>query len=155
MKVILVEPLIPQNTGNILRTCIAVGASLLLLRPHFSLSDSKMRRAGLDYARKSPPQEIESLDEELEQSSSFFFFSSKKHKTSHTLLTSYTEISYEKESLLIFGNEEKGLPESLWNRFPNQFVTIPMEKECRCLNLAKACAIALFEVRRQLNAACK
>ncbi|MEL7431721.1 MAG: TrmH family RNA methyltransferase [Chlamydiota bacterium] len=147
MIIILFQPLIPQNTGNIIRTCAALEASLLLVGPlGFRTSDRMMRRAGLDYGKNRPFEVIDDLPKYLASKSSFYFFSSKKEAKK-----SYTEASYTEETVLIFGNEKEGLPKSLWERWPERFVTIPMAPRCRCLNLSNACAVAGFEMRRQLQ----
>lgn len=146
MRIVLYQPEIPQNTGNIVRTCSATACGLTLVRPlGFSTSDRQLKRAGLDYWEGVDVEEIDDLDEYLNRSSSpFYFFSSKAKKL-------YTDVSYSEDSLLIFGSETRGLPEKFWNKWQNQFVTIPMAKNARCLNLSNAAAIALYEAKRQLH----
>ncbi len=144
MKIVLVHPQIPQNTGNIIRTCVAVGASLALVPPYgFSISDRYMKRAGLDYVPSFPIEEIDDIEKYLENSSSFFLFSSKGK-------VAYTDVTYQKDSMLIFGSETTGIPEKIMEKWADRLVTIPMEQECRCLNLSNACAIAAYEMRRQV-----
>ena len=139
MKVVLVHPEIPQNTGNIARTCAATNTGLVLVRPlGFSLSDRQMKRAGLDYWKSVSLEVVDELH--LEQP--FFFFSSKAKRV-------YTEASYPKNSLLIFGSETSGLPAEFWEKYPDHFYRIPMVEGERCLNLSSSAAIVLYEALRQ------
>lgn len=144
MKVILYQPQIPQNTGNVVRTCSVTGTGLVLVRPlGFSVSDRWLKRAGLDYWEGVDVQIIDDLEELLQKSdSSFFFFSSKATKL-------YTEVEYKTDSILVFGSETCGLPESYWNRWPDRFVKIPMLPEARCLNLATSVGVGVYEAIRQ------
>jgi tRNA (cytidine/uridine-2'-O-)-methyltransferase len=142
MKVVLVHPQIPQNTGNIARTCAAANAKLVLVRPlGFSLSDRQMKRAGLDYWDRVAVETIEDLDAWLigEKSRSVFFFSSKA-------TASYTEASFTDDAILIFGSETEGLPEALWQKYPTRFFTIPMADGQRCLTSPPA--PPLFSMKR-------
>lgn len=146
MQIILYQPEIPQNTGNIVRTCSATGASLVLIPPlGFSLSNRKLKRAGLDYWQEVPISLETDLEMFLENSSKpFYFFSSKaKH--------SYSDIRFEPNSQLIFGSETHGLPTSIHHRWENRFYRIPMLSQARCLNLANSVAIVLYEALRQQN----
>lgn len=147
MKIILFQPQIPQNTGNIVRTCSAAGASLLLVRPlGFSTASRHLKRAGLDYWSGVDVEEIDDLFEYLiPQEHPFFFYSSKATKL-------YTEAPYTKDSLLIFGSETSGLPPLYFEKWPDRFYTIPMHKQARCLNLANSAAIVLYEALRQTDA---
>jgi len=143
MKIVLYQPQIPQNTGNIIRTCAATGAPLVLVKPlGFSTSNKMMRRAGLDYLQDASIEEIDNLDKIL--TGSFFFFSSKASKL-------YTDVSYTESSLLIFGNETSGLPPYLHEKYPEKFVRLPMRDGARCLNLSNSVAIALYEAIRQTD----
>jgi len=144
MKIVLFQPQIPQNTGNIARSCAATGTGLVLVRPlQFSLSNRYMKRAGLDYWDSVSLELIDDLPAFLEATETpFFFFSSKAPRL-------YTEASYTANSLLIFGSETEGLPETFWNRYPDCFYRIPMAREQRCLNLASSAAIGLYEALRQ------
>ena len=146
MKIILFQPQIPQNTGNIARTCAATGSSLLLVRPlGFSTNNRWLKRAGLDYWAGVEVEEIDDLQTYLEQTNSpFFFFSSKSQ-------TPYTKASYPPDALLIFGSETHGLSPVFWERWKNRFYTIPMAEGQRCLNLANSAAIVLYEALRQTN----
>lgn len=144
MKIVLYRPQIPQNTGNIARTCGATNAGLVLVGPlGFSLADRYMKRAGLDYWDRVDVQTIDDLDTWLiQEEKPFFFFSSKACNL-------YTEAPITPESLLIFGSETEGLPEYLWEKYPDRFYTIPMAEGQRCLNLASSAAIVLYEALRQ------
>lgn len=144
MKIVLFQPQIPQNTGNIARSCAATGSSLLLVRPlGFSTNDRWLKRAGLDYWASVEIEEIDDLGAYLEKTqSSFFFFSSKAKAL-------YTEASYAPDSLLIFGSETSGLDPAFYQRWPEKFHTIPMAPHQRCLNLANSAAIVLYEALRQ------
>jgi tRNA (cytidine/uridine-2'-O-)-methyltransferase len=144
MKIVLFQPQIPQNTGNIARTCAATNSSLLLVRPlGFSTQNRWLKRAGLDYWSDVQVEEIDNLSLYLEQTASpFFFFSSKTD-------TPYTNATYTPDSLLIFGSETSGLDLSFWQRWPERFYTIPMTSGQRCLNLANSAAIVLYEALRQ------
>jgi tRNA (cytidine/uridine-2'-O-)-methyltransferase len=144
MKVILFEPQIPQNTGNVVRTCKVVGASLLLVRPlGFSVSDKALKRAGLDYWDGVGVEIIDDLYTYLETlEHPFYFFSSKAKK-------SYTEVAYSNDAHLIFGSETKGLNPIFFERWPQHFITLPQKPHTRCLNLSNAVAVGLYEAWRQ------
>jgi tRNA (cytidine/uridine-2'-O-)-methyltransferase len=145
MEIILFQPQIPQNTGNIVRTCSATRSSLVLVRPlGFSTNSRHLKRAGLDYWEGVDVKEIDDLPAYLKAHSSFFFFSSKSTRP-------YTEARCEPHSLLIFGSETTGLPASYRERWPDRFFTIPMAPEARCLNLANSAAIVLYEALRQIQ----
>ncbi len=144
MQIILFQPEIPQNTGNIVRTCAATGASLILVRPlGFSLSNRYLKRAGLDYWEDVSISEIDDLAQFLDQTNDpFVFFSSKATK-------SYTDAPFSSNSLLIFGSETQGLPPYFHEKWPHLFYTIPMKSNARCLNLANSAAIVLYEALRK------
>ena len=144
MQIILYQPEIPQNTGNILRTCHLTGCDLFIVPPlGFSLSSKFLKRAGLDYFNKTKIQTIENLPIFLKKTKNpFYFFSSKANK-------SYIDIDYPKNSILIFGSETKGLPPFFLEKWKERFVCIPMKKNSRCLNLSNAAAIAIYEALRQ------
>lgn len=144
MKVVLFEPQIPQNTGNIVRTCSAVGAELFLVRPlGFHVTDRWLKRAGLDYWGGVTVTIIDDLPHLLKNTFDRFFFYSSHAKSN------YTEIEYKKNDAFIFGSETSGLPEKFWKEWPELFYTIPKKKETRCLNLANAVSIVLYEAWRQ------
>lgn len=140
-NVILVNPEIPQNTGNIARTCVATNTLLTLVRPlGFSLSSKHVKRSGLDHWDKLQLQVVDSLEEVLRDN--FYFFSSKATKP-------YTDISFTQNDLLVFGSETAGFPEDCWKKHPDKFYTIPMIPDFRSLNLSNAVAIVLYEALRQ------
>lgn len=145
LNIVLVEPQIPQNTGNISRTCAVTGARLHLIKPFgFEISDRHLKRAGLDYWDKLDISYYESLSEFFEKNSegSFFYFTTKGCHV-------HSGISYPDNSYLIFGREDKGLPEELLHSNPESCVRIPMRNELRSLNLSNSAAIAVYEVLRQ------
>jgi tRNA (cytidine/uridine-2'-O-)-methyltransferase len=146
MKIILYQPCIPQNTGNIVRTCAVTGNELILVPPlGFSINDRWLKRSGLDYWEDVQVKTIENLEEWLEKTENdFIFFSSKATQL-------YTEVSYSPQDALIFGSETSGLPEQFFLRWPERFVRIPMVPEVRCLNLATSVGIAVYEAWRQNN----
>ncbi|HEX2582922.1 MAG TPA: tRNA (cytidine(34)-2'-O)-methyltransferase [Chlamydiales bacterium] len=142
MKIVLFQPQIPQNTGNIARTCAATNAGLILVRPlGFSLADRHMKRAGLDYWDRVSLEVVDTVEDILPRGSCFFF-SSKAKKI-------YSSASFPSDSLLIFGSETEGLPKDLFENYPERFYTIPMATGQRCLNLASSVAIVLYEALRQ------
>jgi tRNA (cytidine/uridine-2'-O-)-methyltransferase len=146
MKIILFQPQIPQNTGNIVRTCACTGTELILVRPlGFSINDRWLKRAGLDYWDNVSMEIIDDLESYLKQSSSRFFFFSSKAKAL------YTQVNYQKEDMLVFGSETAGLPPHFFDLWPDRFVKIPMVSEVRCLNLATSVGIGLYEAIRQTS----
>ena len=147
VNIVLVEPEIPQNTGNIVRTCAATGTRLHIVKPMgFEIDDKKLKRAGLDYWHFLNIQYYESLDDFFEKNKDgrFFYLSSKAP-------TAYTEVSYKDNDFLIFGKETKGLPEKLLMEHPERAVRIPMISSARCLNLSNSAAIVVYEALRQQN----
>ncbi len=144
MKIVLFEPQIPQNTGNILRTCSVTGFELVLIRPlGFSFSDRYLKRAGLDYIDEVNVSFFDDLSSYLNQEQSpFYFFSSHGKKL-------YTEPNYTENCALIFGAETHGLPSFVVEKHPEKIVTIPMRTGVRCLNLSNTVAIASYEALRQ------
>lgn len=145
MHIVLVEPEIPQNTGNIARTCAATGAMLHLIKPlGFSLEDKYLKRAGLDYWNLMRYRVYENWQEFLEQNpgAQLRYFSTKAPRD-------YAQTRYEDGMYLVFGKETKGLDEELLRREYERCVRIPMQAEARSLNLSNSVAIALFEALRQ------
>lgn len=144
MNIVLFQPEIPQNTGNIVRTCAVTGANLYLVRPlGFQISDRHLKRAGLDYWEDVNIIFIDDIHSFLDnEKRRFFFFSSHADKT-------YSDIAYRADDFLIFGSETSGLPEVFWKKWPELFATIPQRKQARCLNLANAVSIVLYEAWRQ------
>jgi tRNA (cytidine/uridine-2'-O-)-methyltransferase len=144
MKIILFKPEIPQNTGNIIRTCNVTNTNLSIVTPaSFSFSKRQLKRASLDYFQFEI-EKIDDLEKYLEDKKNFYFFSSKANKI-------YSDVKYEKDSILIFGNETSGLPDIFFEKYSEKFVTIPMKKDARCLNLSNSCSIVLYEAYRQNN----
>ena len=145
LNLVLVEPEIPQNTGNIARTCAATGAALHLVEPlGFRPDDKKLKRAGLDYWHLLDITYYRDLNDFFERNKggSFFFFSTKgTHR--------HSDVSYPDNSFLVFGKETRGLPEELLMQYPDQTLRIPMIAEARSLNLSHSAAIAAYEVLRQ------
>lgn len=147
--IVLVEPEIPQNTGNIGRTCVATGSKLWLVRPlGFELSDRQLKRAGLDYWEHLQFEILPSLDEMLDvlQSRRLWFFSKKAEQ-------SYADVCYERDDVLVFGKETQGLPDSIVKGRTSECVRIPMAEEARSLNLAVSVAIGCYECVRQTGSA--
>lgn len=149
LNVVLVEPEIPQNTGNIIRTCANTGAKLHLIRPlGFSLSDKYLKRSGLDYfdiADISYYNCFEELNERFKNSQ--FFYSTTKGKNR------YTDVNYSDGCFLVFGKETRGLPLDLIEKNLDHTIRIPMidNENARCLNLANSVAIVVYEALRQLK----
>lgn len=145
LNIVLVEPQIPQNTGNISRTCAVTGAKLHLVRPFgFEITDKHLKRAGLDYWDKLDITYYDSLDDFFEKNKDghFFYFTTKGRNI-------HSDAEYPDNSYLIFGREDKGLPEALLYQNPESCVRIPMRNELRSLNLSNSVAIAVYEVLRQ------
>ena len=145
INIVLVEPEIPQNTGNIARTCAATGASLHLVKPlGFEIDDRKLKRAGLDYWDKLDITYYEGLDDFFAKNpdADFYCFTTKARHV-------YSDISYPKRVFLMFGKETKGLPEELLFANPDRCVRIPMRDTLRSLNLSNSAAVAVYEVFRQ------
>ncbi len=147
LNIVLHEPEIPQNTGNIARTCAAVGADLHLIRPlGFETSDRYLKRAGLDYWKLLEIYYYDDLDEFL-----------SKHRTAQLVFLStkagvpYHHVSYAPDCFLVFGKETAGLPEELLRRNLEHCARIPMRSNARSLNLSNAVAIVAYEALRQLD----
>ncbi len=144
LNIVMVEPQIPQNTGNVARTCAATGARLHLVGPMgFRIDDAKLKRAGLDYWHLLDITYYENLDEFFAKNSGeFYYFSTKARHV-------YSEMEYPDNSYLFFGKETAGLPEELLAANPDRCVRIPMISEARSLNLSNSIAIGVYEVLRQ------
>ena len=145
LNVVLVEPEIPQNTGNIARTCAATGARLHLVRPlGFSISEKAVKRAGLDYWDLLDITVYDSTEDFFEKTKGgqYYYFSTKAQHI-------HSDISYPDGAYLLFGKETAGLPEKLLHDNPDTAVRIPMISEARSLNLSNSVAVALYEVLRQ------
>lgn len=147
INIVLCEPEIPQNTGNIARTCAAVGASLHLIKPlGFEIDDRKLKRAGLDYWHLLDITYYDGLDDFFAKNpdAAVYFFSTKAPK-------SFSEVTYPEKVYLMFGKETAGLPEELLLSHPDTTVRIPMRDHLRSLNLSNSVAVAVYEVLRQRN----
>ena len=145
LNIVLVEPEIPQNTGNIARTCAATGARLHIVKPMgFTPTDKHLKRAGLDYWHYLDITYYENIEELFEKNRGgmFYYFSTKAPRA-------YTEISYPDNCYIVFGKETKGLPEKLLFENPDTTVRIPMITGIRSLNLSNSVAIAAYEILRQ------
>ena len=150
INIVLVEPEIPQNTGNIARTCAITGAKLHLVHPlGFKINEKAIKRAGLDYWDKLEIEEHDSLEKFLEKykpEENNMFFATTKGKTK------YTDIDYAKmeEVFILYGKETKGLPEWLLEKYLNKkTIRIPMLPTLRSLNLSNSVAIITYEILRQ------
>ena len=147
LNIVLVEPEIPQNTGNILRTCAATGSTLHLVRPlGFSLEDKYLKRSGLDYWDIANIQYYDSFEEVVEKNpNGTFFYATTKVDQAHS------DVKYVDNSFIVFGKETKGLPESPIKANLETCIRIPMKKECRSLNLANTVNLVAYEILRQKN----
>lgn len=146
MRIVLVEPEIPQNAGNIARTCAVTGSSLFLIHPlGFSTDDKYLKRAGLDYWDKLDLYYYDSLTDLFSDypESTFYFASTKAY-------ISYDSAEYNYDDFLVFGKETAGLPEELLLKNIDRCIRIPMFDEIRSLNLSNSVAIIVYEALRQL-----
>ena len=149
LNVVLVEPEIPQNTGNIIRTCAATGTTLHLVRPlGFSLEDKYLKRSGLDYWDIANIQYYDSFEEVVEKNpNGTFFYATTKVNQAHS------DVKYVENSFIVFGKETKGLPETLIKENLETCIRIPMLniEKARSLNLSNSVAIVVYEALRQLD----
>ncbi len=148
LNIVLVEPEIPQNAGNIVRTCAVTGAKLHMVRPlGFEVSDKYLKRAGLDYWHFVDISYYDSIEEVMDKfynGNNFYFFSTKA-KIIHS------DAKYNDGDFLVFGKETKGLPEPLLEKHYNECVRLPMMNECRSLNLSNSVCVGVYEAFRQLG----
>ena len=145
MEIVLVEPEIPPNTGNIARTCALTNNRLHLIKPlGFSLEDRYMKRAGLDYWNEVEVKVWDSFDDLYEALGPrrYWLATTKAHQSHH-------EVEYHKDDVLVFGRETKGLDDSILNRFPDTHIRIPMKDLGRSLNLSNSVAVIVYEALRQ------
>ena len=148
MNIVLLEPEIPMNTGNIGRTCVAAGASLHLIKPlGFETDDKSIRRSGLDYWQALDVHYHESFERFLERTSAAqnLYMATTKAKTL------YTDVNFEENSFILFGKESAGIPEEILVEYEQACIRIPMREGYRSLNLANAAAIVLYEAMRQYH----
>lgn len=144
LNIVLFEPQIPQNTGNIARTCAVTGAGLHLVRPFgFEITDKNLKRAGLDYWDKLDISYYDNVADFFERNSgNYFYFTTKGRKV-------YSDVNYPDNSYIIFGREDKGIDEKILFENEQSCVRIPMRNNLRSLNLSNSVAIAVYEVLRQ------
>lgn len=145
LNIALIEPEIPQNTGNIARTCAATGARLHLVEPMgFKITDKQVKRAGLDYWDKLDITYYKDIDEFFERTkgAEFFYFTTKAEQA-------HSDIQYPNNCFLVFGKETKGLPEELLKANHDRCVRLPMRGIIRSLNLANSVCAGAYEVLRQ------
>ncbi len=145
INIVLLEPQIPQNTGNIARTCAATGASLHLIRPMgFEVDDKKLKRAGLDYWHALDITYYDGIEDFKAKNpdAEIYYFSTKAQSR-------YSDVSYPEKVYLMFGREDAGLPEELLLKNREKCVRMPMRTSLRSLNLSNTVAIAVYEVLRQ------
>ena len=147
INIVLVEPEIPQNAGNILRTAMATNSKVYFVKPlGFSLDDKNFKRAGMDYLKNADFTIVESFEEvyNANKDKKFFFASTKaKHR--------YDEVEYPEDSFIVFGKESFGLRESLLKAHYDDCVRIPMVANARSLNLSNSVALTLYEALRQTD----
>lgn len=148
LNIVLVEPEIPQNAGNIARTCAVTGSRLHMVRPlGFEVSDKYLKRAGLDYwhfVDISYYDSIEELMDKFYNGSNFYFFSTKAKKN-------HSDANYKDGDFLVFGKETKGLPEDLLKKHYDECVRLPMMGETRSLNLSNSVCVGVYEALRQMG----
>lgn len=145
LNIVLVEPEIPQNTGNIGRTCVATGTVLHLVKPlGFEVTDKQLKRSGMDYWKDLEVYYYENLQEflDIHKDKEMYFFSTKSKKN-------HTEVNYPDDVYLLFGKESKGLPEDLLLPNLDRCVRIPMLGNTRSLNLSNSVAVGVYEYYRQ------
>ena len=145
LNIVLVEPQIPQNTGNVARTCAATGARLHIVKPMgFEIDDKKLKRAGLDYWYLLDITYYDNLADFFEKNKDgeFFYFTTKGKKI-------HSDAKYPDNAYIVFGREDAGLDEGLLHDNPDSCVRLPMIPEARSLNLSNTVAIATYEVLRQ------
>ena len=147
LNIVLVEPEIPQNTGNIVRTCAATGTILHLVGPlGFSIEDKYLKRAGLDYWNDAEIKNYSSLDEFINKyGNNKFYYSTTK------AICNYSDVKFEDHCFVLFGKESAGLPEELLKENKENCIRIPMKEGIRSLNLSNSVAIVVYESLRQQN----
>ena len=144
LNIVLLEPQIPQNTGNISLTCAVTGARLHLIRPFgFEIDDKHLKRAGLDYWDKLDISYYDNIEQFYEKNSGEYFYFTTKGRSVHS------DVEYPDNAYLIFGREDRGIPEEILYHNENHCVRIPMRNNLRSLNLSNSVAIGAYEVLRQ------
>ena len=145
MNIVLLEPEIPQNTGNIGRTCYSTGTRLHLIEPlGFRLTEKNLKRAGMDYWQKLNPMIYSSYEDFLKKNPNgrIWYATTKAQQT-------YSDVAYQENDFIMFGKESGGIPEEILVDHPQRCIRIPMIEEARSLNLATSCGIVLYESLRQ------
>jgi tRNA (cytidine/uridine-2'-O-)-methyltransferase len=153
LHVVLYQPEIPPNTGNIGRSCVAIGAKLWLVKPlGFRINEKELRRAGLDYWPHLEWEAVENWNElatklaaPLAAGQAWFF---TKHAT-----RPYTAATYQRGDVLVFGSESSGLPQDVAGQYPQQLLRVPMREPVRSLNLSATAAVVMYEAVRQIKPA--
>ena len=144
LNIVLVEPEIPSNTGNIVRTCAATGARLHIIKPMgFTPDDKKLKRAGLDYWKYMDITYYENIDDFFQKTDGQYYYFTTKGRHTHS------DVEYKNNCYLLFGKETKGLPEELLVKNEERCVRLPMMGEIRSLNLSNTVCVAVYEVLRQ------
>lgn len=147
LNIVLVEPEIPQNTGNIVRTCAATGTILHLVGPlGFSIEDKYLKRAGLDYWNDAQIKYYDNLDVFMEKCGD-----KKIYYSTTKAINKYCDITYEEDCFILFGKETAGLPEELLKENKESCIRIPMKQGIRSLNLSNSVAVVIYEALRQQN----
>ena len=145
MNIVLFEPEIPQNTGNIGRTCVATGTSLHLIGPMgFQITEKAVKRAGMDYWKYLDVTEYDGYEDFLEKNPG-----AKIYMATTKAKQRYTDVSYEEDCYIMFGKESAGIPEEILINHPDTCIRIPMNPDIRSLNLSNSAAIVLYEALRQ------
>ena len=147
LNIVLYEPEIPPNTGNIGRTCVATGTRLHLIEPlGFSLDEKNLKRAGMDYWKDLDVSTYKNWDDFLEKNpgAKIYMATTKAHQT-------YVDVQYEEDCYIMFGKESAGIPEEILVDYEDTCIRIPMMGEIRSLNLSNSAAIVLYEALRQQN----
>ena len=145
MNIVLFEPEIPQNTGNIGRTCVATGTRLHLIGPMgFQITEKAVKRAGMDYWKYLDVTEYDGYEDFLEKNPG-----AKIYMATTKAKQRYTDVSYEEDCYIMFGKENAGIPEEILINHPDTCIRIPMNPDIRSLNLSNSAAIVLYEALRQ------
>lgn len=147
VNIVLVEPEIPQNAGNIVRTCSAINAKLYMVKPlGFIMDDKHFKRAGMDYFNIADITVVDSIENiwNKNPNATFFYASTKSQKT-------YTEVNYPENCFIVFGKESYGLSENILKHNYDKCIRIPMSESARSLNLSNSVAIIAYEAMRQQN----
>lgn len=143
-NIVMVEPEIPQNTGNVARTCAVTGSRLHLVKPMgFEIEDKKLKRAGLDYWHQLDITIYENIDEFFAKNKGTFYYATTKG------LNKYSDVAFKDGDYILFGKETKGLDEALLKANKDNCIRIPMRNSLRSLNLSNSVAIVIYEALRQ------